>query len=349
MNTIFYSLALIAFSIFSPASYSSYPSHTSDVDFIKKVRFPIDQLPEGKFTEQSLPRFLAAAYAQHKISSHDFKDVQCIKAKNLLTKSGFNTAQLFLVTTGCGQAGPGYIIKEATRPLEEAMNLEAVKNIPGLKTISAPHERPGFPTIALPIAFLTAGSDDNAVTVMPLAKGTELCDFINAHKKLQTESDQRAIKKAYYGLGREGANFRREFHLVHRDMKCANTFVDKKHATLIDNETMAPSSDEPDYNQYQDMRKVLFGNYLKNETREVRHMLDGVNLSAWFEASFKSYIQGWVDTYPPEKRRQALSEIREALSPPWEGLSVDYDQEKLDEVRAKYLIPILDKVGSTYH
>jgi serine/threonine protein kinase len=227
------------------------------------------------------------------------------------------------------------------------MNLEAVKNIPGLKPISAPHERAGFPTIALPVAFLTGDGDEHAVTVMPLAKGAELCDFIDAHKKLQTESDQGAVKQAYYALGQEGANFRREFGLVHRDMKCANIFVDKKHATLIDNETMAPSSDEPDYNQYQDMRKVLFGNYLKNESREMRHILDGANLSAWYEASFKSYVQGWVDTYPPAKQHQALSEIREALSPPWEGLSVDYDQEKLDEVRAKYLIPILNKVGST--
>lgn len=371
MNTIFHKLALIAFSILPVISYSQpypgYPSHETsaapqppNTDFIKKVRFPTNQLPEGRFSEVSLPRFLAAAYDQHAITSPDFKDVKCIKVKNLLTKGGFNTAQLLKVTAGCGALAHDYILKEATDALGEAVNLEAVKNHPGINTISAPSERDGFPTLALPIAILsTVGDHPHIVTLSPLAKGEEFCNFMQKHKNLTTKADESAVEKAYFELGRELTNLHREYKLVHRDLKCLNLFYDGQRFGPIDLETMAASFQEPERcdaqgddgkckvrasDGSQDYEKILFGNYSRNESSEIRHIFDGVDLSRWYNASFASFLKGSIETYPVARRREALAELRRTFSADFAGFSMEYDQDKINEVRTKYLIPIMDKV-----
>src|SRR5579872_6109461 len=110
----------------------------------------------GQFTENSLPKFLAQAYQEKKLNNLDFSKEACLKAKSLGTQGGYNTLQLFLVTSTCN-SGPAslYIIKEAREGIDEATKLKAIEQLPQIKDITAPKVKPGLPTIALPLAYFS--------------------------------------------------------------------------------------------------------------------------------------------------------------------------------------------------
>src|SRR5579863_9171457 len=69
---------------------------------IKEITFDKSLLePDGTFTEQSLPKFLAQAYQEKKLTNPDFSKEECLKAKKMDVQGSFNTLQLFQITSTC--------------------------------------------------------------------------------------------------------------------------------------------------------------------------------------------------------------------------------------------------------
>ena len=55
----------------------------------------------GNLTEDGLASILAQAYGEGKLKNKDFNAKQCLEVKSLGSGSGYNTVQLFRVTSTC--------------------------------------------------------------------------------------------------------------------------------------------------------------------------------------------------------------------------------------------------------
>jgi len=302
--------------------------------------------PDGTFTEQSLPKFLAKAYSEKKLLNDDFSKEVCIKAKKRGVQGSFNTVQLFEVTTTC-RPGPAsiYIVKEAKNGIEETINLKAIEQYPGMKELITPHVPPkGFPNVALPIAYFSypAGYGLHYIAAMPAAKGKVLCELVVTFRDNQSPQNEERIKRAYKILGIELANFHRRF--IHGDFHYFNVFYDEigGHFTLIDNETIKKAANL--MSTADDTLKLFLGLFSTSEPEARKDIIKGIDLKKWHELAFKSFIEGYISTYATSEQKQVLQDLKKMFNSdekyPW----LHIDAAKLQELRTKYINPIFDEI-----
>jgi len=341
-----------------------YPATTpSEQNDIPQINFSSSLLAaDGSFTEQSLPKFLAQAYNEKKLTHPDFSKEACLKAKKMDVQGSFNTLQLFLVTATCQPTTASmYIIKEAKSGLEEAMKLKTIEKYPGMKELLAPKTPPkGLPSIALPIAYFsypsTSGYGLHYIATMPAAKGKVLCQLVNDFRLNQSPQNAEKIKRAYKILGVEMGNYHKRFMqpiagakigktIPHGDFHCFNVFYDEigGHFTFIDNETMAASLNNlqtPD----DDILKLFLGLFSASEPEARKEIIKGIDLKTWHTLSLKNFIEGYMQAYNAPDQKQVLLDLKKMFNTndqfPW----LRIDPKELQKLRTNYINPIFDTI-----
>jgi hypothetical protein len=328
---------------------------------LRPMVFDTKQLnSDGSFTEQSLPKFLAQAYKEQKLRDPNFSKEACIKAKSLGTQGGYNTLQLFRVTSTCtnGQAAL-YIIKEARDGIGEATNLKLVENLPGMKDIIAPKVKNGFSSIAIPFAYFAYPDKQAAhyIAAMPSAKGKALNDIIDQFRKNQSEQNKETLNRAFQILGKETANFHKLFSkpvkgkilgltLAHGDFHLFNLFFDEidGHFTFIDNETMARSAQNR-VSPSVDITKLFFMPFSSDDTyQQFRDLIKNIDLKVWHDIAIKNFALGYASAYPQNQQKQVLEELKKILNDPFEIKWVHFNGNQLTQIRKKYINPIFDEL-----
>lgn len=330
---------------------------------IPQVNFDKSLLaPDGTFTEISLPKFLAQAYQEKKVTLEDFSKADCLKAKKMSVQGSFNTVQLFLVTSTCRPTKASmYIIKEAKDGYGEAASLKAIENHPGMKELLAPTMPPkGLPSLALPLAYFSYASPSgyglHYIAAMPSAKGKVLCSLVNEYRNNKSPQNAAKIKRAYKILGTEMANFHKRFMkpiagrkigktIPHGDFHCFNVFYDEigGHFTFIDNETMAASLKNlvsPD----DDILKLFLGLFSTSEPEARKEIIKGVDLKVWHEIAFKNFIEGYLDAYKPADQKTVLADLKRMFNGSTSFTWLHVDATELQRLRTNYINPVFDEV-----
>lgn len=328
---------------------------------IRPMTFDTKQLTaNGSFTEQSLPKFLAQAFKEQKLNDPNFSKEACIKAKSLGTQGGYNTLQLFRITSTCSNAQASlYIIKEARNGIDESTKLKVVSQLPGMKNIIAPKVSVGLPSVAMPLAFFSYPDKEavHYIAAMPSAKGKALNDLIMQYQKQQTPQNKEMLSRAFNILGKETANFHKRFSkpvkgkiigltLAHGDFHLFNLFFDEidGHFTFIDNETMAKSIKDR-VSPSVDITKLFFMPFSINNTyQQFRDLIKNIDLKTWNDIAVKNFALGYASAYPQNQQQQVLTELKAILNDPFDIKWVDFDEDKLNQMRKKYINPIFDEL-----
>jgi len=315
----------------------------------------------GTFTDTTLPRFLARAFEEKKITNADFSKEACLKAKNLGTQGGYNTLQLFLVTSTCQpKEASMYIIKEARHGLDEAVKLATVGAFEQFKDIIAPKVKAGMPTLALPLAYFSYPKNNTIhyIAAMPAAKGKDLATLIHKFRQDQTKQNRELLNRAFMILGKETANFHKRFMvpeqgkqlgktIVHGDFHVFNLFFDEigGHFTWIDNETIAltlKSRTSPSV----DIVKLFFMPFSTNtDFQQFRDLIAGIGLETWFDIALKNFVTGYKDAFEKNNQKKVLQELKKIFNDPFTIQWVDFDKTQLKELREKYINPIFDTLS----
>lgn len=330
---------------------------------VQAVRINKNLLDEkGMLLETSVPQFLVEAAKINPQAMEDFSRPDCIKAKNILKgEGGYNTLQLFIVTSSCKGTESSYIIKESRDGDTEAAKLIDIENHPGMKELRVPHPPDGLPTLALPIAFFSYKYDKTPhyISVMQTAKGKMFCNLIAEFNKDQSPANRERVKRAFTLLGKQLALFHAKFMekkpgkiltktIAHGDFHCYNLFYDEQdgHFTFIDNESMERSL-VPLAKPQDDLVKLFFSHFSINRSyQRFRDLLAQIPLKLWFDTAFKSFNEGYASAYPVADRTQVLHDLRDAFNSPFKIPWMDFDKAQLDELRRLYINPIFDALAT---
>lgn len=310
----------------------------------------------GQFTDTSLPQFLAQAYREKKLPNPNFSKADCLKAKDIATKGGYNTMQLFLITSTCN-AGPAsmYIVKEAKDGIGEATKLKEIENVAQFKEMIAPKIKQGLPSISLPLAYFAYPDKQTIhyISAMPCAKGKVMSELAHQYQKNKTAQNKEILNRAFLILGKETANFHKLFNkseknkilgttVAHGDFHLHNLFFDEigGHFTFIDNETIALYLKKR-INPAIDICKPFYMPF-NNTYDGFRSEIEGIDLKMWYDITLKNFVTGYISIYPQNQQKQLLEELKKMFNefdvPSWVGF---YD---LEEVRKKYINPIFDEL-----
>lgn len=325
----------------------------SDDVIIRPVVFDTSQLTsKGEFTESTLPLFLSQAL----FNNPDFSKAECLKAKNIATQGGYNTSQLFLVSSICsGSTASIYIIKESKDGIGEATKLKEVANLPFIKDLIAPKVQPNLPSISLPIAYFAYADKEKVhyLSTMPSAKGKVLADIAMEWQQNQTDQKREHVARAFNILGKEIANFHKLSQkpvkgkiindtTAHGDFHLHNLFFDPigGHFTFIDNETIALYIKNK-VNPSIDLCKPFFMPF-NNTYQGFLMTIDGIDLKTWYNTTLKPFITGYVSTYPEKQRMDVIKELKSMFNtfqvPEWVQF---YDKE---EVMNDIINPIFNEL-----
>lgn len=293
---------------------------------IKSMFFDTSLLQEnGKFTEKLLPKFLAQAFNENKLTDKSFSKESCLKAKSLGDQYGDDTLQLFLVTSTCN-TGPAsmYIIKESRNGVEEATNLHKITNVPGIKDIMAPKIQPGLPTLALPLAYISYPDKNitHYIAVMPSAKGKTLGDIIFAFNSEPSDYNKERVRRAFNILGNTIANFHKKFSvttkgrvlgdtIAHGDFHPFNLFFDEigGHFTFIDNETMEKAITKR-ISPNTDIGKLFFMPQSPDGPYQLFRIFGSIDLQTWIAIAVQSFVTGYASAYKNTQQNQVYKELQ---------------------------------------
>ncbi|HLJ30957.1 MAG TPA: hypothetical protein VKU36_00835 [Candidatus Babeliales bacterium] len=321
---------------------------------------------DGTITEEGLSSILAQAYNEGKLQNKDFNNKKCLKAKSLGAGSGYNTVQLFLVTSSCTPSSQPllYIIKESKKGLTESTNLKKVEEFPGIKELLAPNIVPGFPTISLPFFYFSYHPYHQKVhyiAAMPAAEGMVLYDLLKEFQADQSQKNADRIKKAYYILGKELGNFHKKFMqpattekvlnptVAHGDFHPHNIFYDEKtgHFTFIDDETIVRYLKNPQIPTIDFIRLIFLPFSTDNTRYEFKELLTGVNPQTYLNLVLTPFLKGYISVYAPEKRKQLLLDLKEIFTGKIDAHPLHFDQQNLNDITKKYIIPIFNQIEKT--
>lgn len=332
---------------------------------IEKVEFNKNLLtPEGKFTETSLPRFLAKAYREKKLLDDTFSKEACLKAKDIGSQGGMQTSQLFLVTSICHPTQASmYIIKEATSGITELESLREIEQFPGIKALITPKKVEGLPSIALPFAYFSyANGGMHYIAAMPAAKGKPLSSIIVEFRDNQSPQNQEKLARAFKILGREISAFHKQFMkkndtntilgktVVHGDFHFFNIFYDEigGHFTLIDNESMIRSMNNGVSPSVDIMTLFMMPFTTDSGFTHFKDLIKGINIKTWCDIVVKNFVTGYLEPYKPTERKQVLQELKKIFNEDdfsirWFG----FDDQELKNLREKYINPVFDEIQKT--
>jgi len=318
--------------------------------------------PNGLLTEDLLSTVLAQAYKEGKLKDKAFSEKQCMKVKSLGSGSGFNTLQLFLVTSTCMPTKQFlYIVKESKRGLSESTNLKKIEEYPGMNDIISPKIKKDFPSIALPFFYFSyqpLNQKVHYIATMPAAKGMVLCDLITEFRDNQSPENAKRLERAYGILGKELGNFHKKFMkpgkgkkigvtIAHGDFHCNNIFYDEAlgHFTFIDNETMVRSfgslkSPVPDF------MRLIFPPFSTTETLyKFNELITGINPGTYLNLVLKPFISGYISAYSASDKKLVLQDLKEIFTGKISITFLDFDRNYMQELIQKYIVPIFDELA----
>lgn len=319
----------------------------------------------GNLTENGLASILAQAYGEGKLKNKDFNKKQCLKIESLGSGSGYNTVQLFLVTSTCTPSTQPllYIVKESKKGLTESTNLKQIEEYPGMKDLIAPKVVKGFPTISLPFFYFSYHphhQNVHYIATMPAAKGAVLFDLLNEFRDDQSTKNAERIKKAYHILGVELGNFHRKFMkpipgkklgatVAHGDLHVHNIFYDEQtgHFTFIDNETMVRCFNKLKIPKI-DFMRLIFPPFSTNDTiYEFKEIIKSVKPGTYLNITLKPFIKGYISTFNAQDRKQVLHDLREIFTTNIKADPLHFDQHYIHQIVKDYINPIFDDIEKT--
>ncbi|MGC2310394.1 MAG: hypothetical protein WA432_02100 [Candidatus Babeliaceae bacterium] len=275
----------------------------------------------GNFTESSVGPFLERAFQEGKLPNEAFKSASCLKVTNLIEAKGTRTAQLFTIESTCKGKSEYYILKETSAKYVETKRLADLYGIKALDDLIWPHTQHGYPSLAIPEAFIQYG--DHYLSLMPQAPGAPLSSFMKKYVINPTEENKQLVIQAYNDVGYAIAKFHRKFMkqtnnmlgptVIHGDFQHQNIFYDPKtkQVTLIDNELIAKG----------------FAN-LTDPVKDIVHLLiisidvdilipqeirNSLNPQKWLEIVVPAFLMGYLKAYPAQDRKKVLKEIQDHL------------------------------------
>jgi hypothetical protein len=319
----------------------------------------------GNLTENGLANILAQAYDEGKLKNKDFNNKQCLEVQSLGSGSGYNTVQLFLVSSTCTPSTQPllYIVKESKKGLTESTNLKQIEEYPGMKDIIAPNVVKDFPTISLPFFYFSYHphhQNIHYIATMPAAKGTVLFDLLNEFRDDQSQKNAERIKKAYHILGVELGNFHKKFMkptpgkklgatVAHGDLHVHNIFYDEQtgHFTFIDNETMVRSFQKLKVPKI-DFMRLIFPPFSSNDTiYQFKEIIKGVKPGTYLNLTLTPFIKGYISAFPAQDRKQLLRDLREIFTTNIKADPLNFDPAYIKEIVTKYINPIFDTIEKT--
>lgn len=336
----------------------------NNIIVIDRVTFDQSKLVNGKFTERSLLEFLVQAYNEEKLPFIEFSNINCLKAINLYKgggATGFQTSQLFLVTSTCNPQGPAeqFIVKGIAKGLEEAKRLERLKNYPGIAPLISPRSVPGFPSLSIPIAYFVYPfqNTQHYISKMPLAPGKQFIDYIEEYKKNPSAQNKERLARAFQILGKELANFQKRFMqpvagkilgktIVHSDLHWLNMFYDENagHFTFIDNETMEKSLDNR-RDAYIDIVQIFFFAQLDGLFAQ---WLQGIDQNQFYNMAVTNFVEGYISVYPENQKLALIKELKNILNNYNSAGHVGWSDQKLSPIRQGGINPAFDALIKKY-
>lgn len=313
---------------------------------------------DGSLTK--LAQMLNQAFKEKKIINKAFNDEKCLKVKNLGKGGGYNTLQLFLVSSTCSGKEENYIVKEPRDGVLEAKQLSLVAESPTLKDLAVPSMVAGLPSLALPISYLSYTKDKKPhyLVIMPAALGTDLAALTLKFKKNQSKENRDLLASAFLKLGEEvGQWHKRNMKttggnkigktVVHGDFHPFNIFYDanKNHVTFIDNESIASSLKEPG-NVSTDLIKLFFMPFsINDDYAQFRDLIEGIDLKTWFDISLKNFITGYKKAYAKSEQTKLLQELKDIFIKPFSITWVDFNEDQLDNLRKEHFVPLFNELA----
>jgi hypothetical protein len=307
-----------------------------------------------------LAQLLSQAFKENKIINKAFSSENCMQVKNLGKGGGYNTLQLFLVSSTCSGKEENYIIKEPRDGVHEAQQLSLVAESPKLKDLAVPKITPGLPSLALPVGFLSYSKDKKThdLVIMPAALGADLASLILKFKKNQSKENRDLLSSAFLKLGEELGQWHKQNMkttgtnrlgktVVHGDFHPFNLFYDanKNHFTFIDNESIATSLKEPG-DVSTDIIKLFFMPFsINTDYAQFRDLIDGIDLKTWFDISLKNFITGYRKSYAKNEQSKVLQELKNIFIKPFSIKWVDFYEEQLDNLRKQHFVPVFDELA----
>lgn len=320
---------------------------------------------DGNLTENGLANILAQAYSEGILKNKDFNDKQCLTIKNLGSGSGYNTVQLFLVSSTCSPSTQPllYIVKESRKGLTESTNLKKIEEFPGMQDIIAPKVIKGFPTISLPFFYFSyhpKHQNIHYIATMPAAKGAVLFDLLNEFRDDQSQKNAERIKKAYHILGVELGNFHKKFMkpvpgkklgatVAHGDLHVHNIFYDEQtgHFTFIDNETMVRCFDKLKVPKI-DFMRLIFPPFSSNDTiYQFKEIIKGVKPGTYLNITLTPFIKGYLSAFNPQDRKQLLQDLREIFTTNIKAKPLNFDPQYIHQIVKDYINPIFNNIEKT--
>ncbi|HLC06874.1 MAG TPA: hypothetical protein VJJ26_01675 [Candidatus Babeliales bacterium] len=333
---------------------------------VHKMKFDFKLLgPKGTLTDSLLSSILAQAYAEEKLKDKAFSKKECLNVKTLGAGSGYNTVQLFLVTSTCVTPSKNYlyIVKESKKGLEESTNLKKIEVYPGMESIIAPKVQKGFPTISLPFFYFSYHphkQNIHYIATMPAADGMVLCELITEFSKKQTPQNAARLKKAYRILGQELSNFHKRFMkpapgrklgntVAHGDLHCHNIFYDEKmgHFTFIDNETMVRSFGNLK-KPVIDFVRLFFPHFSTDKTRyEFKELIADIKPGTFLNITLKPFLDGYLSTYSNDEKKQLLKDLKEIFTDKIEAHPLHFNQKSMQALKDEHIIRIFNEIEKT--
>lgn len=319
---------------------------------------PSDGYGGGDLIEGGVNAVLAQLHAEKKLKGEAFTKQSCMNAKNIGSKGGYQTRQLFLLTSTCKPHETlQYIIKEPATD-HEIDALKAIAAYEPLKPFIAPNKRKNFPILALPIAYFSypAEGKTHYIEIMPRAKGESMFDLVAKFRDNQTPANLVKIKAMFRNFGKQRSLFHRRFMvtpeeaakhedemhnkiirntITHQDLHYNNAFYDEKTGELwfIDLESMNNSLHHPT-SPWKDLTEPFWLQFTTNFPN-FAGLIKGINVDTWIDISLKEDMEGYLESYTPAERVQAIEELRKMYM----DLSIlgwgEWDQKQLPDLKKK--------------
>jgi len=304
----------------------------------------------GDFTEEAVIQFLSEASQEKKLKNTAFKKISCLKSTDIITEKGYQTKQLFLVSSTCPEKKEDFIFKEIASGTEEIIRLEKTFIMPELHPYFYPKKVINFPSFIMPSAYMSYVYNNNYhyMSLMPRSPGLLLSSLVKKYK--EKSISQPDVEKAYYETGLALSNFHKHFMskfkdkqqpntllnptLIHGDAHQGNIFYDKdsNQVIFIDNERIASESPK---NAFKDISYSLLITYKLFTPSDIKN--DTKFFNNWILLSAKNFLKGYIDAYDMILREKLLNELIAKF-----GNESDMGQNLYQEYK-KYQ-PIFDKI-----
>lgn len=316
---VFTVLILINISIFS-----------AELHHLKAPEVKIDKTilsAQGSFiNEDGVKEFLKEAYVNGILKNPAFQHKAWLNVKQLGV-GGYNTGQLFAITSDRMEMRDSFILKELTKPEEEMERLTALANSPELSPLIYPAQIEGYPQFVLPVQYLAYKDSKGRLhqfSLMDKAPGKSLLELIGDFAQNPGSLEvQKNLIRAYSNLGIAMANFYQRFEshqsdprelpisILHGDLHTGNVLYDDNRIYLVDNVRIA---------KYVHKKKTVgkdFAFLLEKSIFlarwKVKPILSHASVQQLCNLTIPSYIAGFLSRYPQELQYHIFGAIKKCL------------------------------------